>query len=341
MIHFKILIDLKTMKKQFLMTLVVIFTCGIIYSQNLIRVNNNPDIDADYTNLQDANNNASNGDTIYVESSTTVYSSVNINKRVTIIGPGFFLEENPNTQANKFEAILTSISFEAGSDGSVIIGCELSSNVTINADNITVKKCKPYTINIASPIENILILQNYISGHISGNGTITNSIISNNIVRYRIKLNPGGPVQISNNVIIGSSSTYDAINSYNSTIQNNIIVYESGLIQTNTGNSINNNILAIDGTNANGNQYNIVMSQVFEDYDGSLEFSTDGKWQLKAGSPAIEAGIDNVDCGAFGGVIPYVLSGLPDLPHIYEATIPATADSEAGLSVTVKVKSGN
>jgi hypothetical protein len=332
------------MKKQFLITLVVIFTCGIINSQNLIRVNNNPDIDADYTNLQDANDNASNDDTIYVESSVTAYPSANITKSVTIIGPGFFLDENPNTQANTFEAELSSISFETGSDGSIIIGCKINSNVSINVDNITVKKCNAYSIYLYNSINNILILQNYIRSSIStlSGGLITNSVISNNIVKQNIDLSPGsGSVQISNNVIIGTGSSFNLIDCYNSTIQNNIIVYEAGQIYTNTGNSINNNILAIDGTNANGNQYNIDMSLVFEDFNGSLGFSTDGRWQLKAGSPAIGAGIGDVDCGAFGGTIPYVLSGLPDLPHIYEATIPATADSEAGLSVTVKVKSGN
>ena len=331
------------MKKQFLITLVVIFTCGIINSQNLIRVNNNPDIDADYTNLQDANDNASNGDTIYVESSVTAYPSANITKSVTIIGPGFFLDENPNTQANTFEAELNSISFETGSDGSVIIGCEINS-VSINVDNITVKKCNAYSIYLYNSINNILIIQNNIRSSISttGGGLITNSVISNNIVKQNINLSAGsGSVQISNNVLIGTGIINYLINCYNSTIQNNIIVHESGQIVTNTGNSINNNILAIDGTNANGNQYNIDMSLVFEDFDGSLEFSTDGRWQLKAGSPAIGAGIGDVDCGAFGGTAPYVLSGLPDLPHIYEATIPATADSEAGLSVTIKVKSGN
>jgi hypothetical protein len=42
----------------------------------------------------------------------------------------------------------------------------------------------------------------------------------------------------------------------------------------------------------------------------------------------------------YGGVSPYVLSGLPPLPRIYEASIPGAAYSGEGLPVTIKVKAG-
>ena len=100
------------------------------------------------------------------------------------------------------------------------------------------------------------------------------------------------------------------------------------LIDENTGNTITYNMMASDGTDANGNQYNIDMDLVFADFDGALELSTDGKWELKAGSPAIGAGSGGIDCGAYGGPAPYILSGIPMLPHIYEADVPASATSD-------------
>ena len=118
------------------------------------------------------------------------------------------------------------------------------------------------------------------------------------------------------------------IDCYNATIQNNILTY--GNIQPNSGNTISYNILAVDGTNSNGNQYNTNMAM-----------STDGKWKLKDGSPAIGAGSGGADCGAFSGLSPYILSGIPNLPHIYEADVPASATSESGLQVTIHVKSGD
>jgi len=82
------------------------------------------------------------------------------------------------------------------------------------------------------------------------------------------------------------------------------------------------------------------MTTVFVDLNGTLGYSDDERYKLKAGSPAIGAGVSGVDCGAFGGVTPYVLSGLPPFPRIYEATIPGTAYSDKGLSCTIKIKAG-
>jgi len=153
------------MKKNLLLTLVITFTCGMVYSQNMIRVNNNPDFDADYTTLQDANDNASNGDTIYVEGSVTNYAGADISHSVTIIGPGFFLSENPATQANGLEAKFNgNINFNTGSDGSIITGCNFSSYyINIYVDDITVSRCKAYYIRFVGSSDNILVLQNYVS----------------------------------------------------------------------------------------------------------------------------------------------------------------------------------
>ncbi len=337
------------MKKFFLVILGVLLFGVISYCQNLIRVNNNPGIDADYTNLQDANDNASNGDTIYVEGSETEYFGADINKSVTIIGPGYLLTENPNTQANGLESKFSgNINFNEGSAGSSIIGCNLGNYgyMFINVDEVKIIRCFVNGIypSYIGEITNIVILQNYIIKEIktaSSSSSITNSIISNNIILgYILFSSNSGSIQIANNVF--SANPNFSIDCYNSTIQNNIICNErANAIYTNSGNTIINNILAYDGTDDNGNLYNIDMLNVFTAYnDYSAGISTDGKWQLKAGSPAIGAGVADVDCGAFGGAEPYVLSGLPNLPHIYEATIPATANSGDGLSVTIKVKSG-
>lgn len=333
------------MKKIFLVILGISFFGGICNCQNLIRVNNNPGIDADYTNLQDANDNASDGDTIYVEGSETEYPGANISHRVTIIGPGYFLSENLETHASGPEARFNGdINFNNGSAGSLITGCNFGYYYTnINENSISVIRCLVYDIKLTGVIENILVLQNYIRHSIqttSQTCAITNSLISNNIIEHQIDLDLNSSMQIANNVFVDKGSWSYPIDCYNSTIQNNIITGSHTQIRVNTGNTITNNILASDGINSNGNQYNVVMANVFVDYNATQGYSTDGKWQLKAGSQAIGAGVGGVDCGAYGGVNPYVLSGIPNLPHIYEASIPSTANSNEGLTVTIKVKSG-
>ncbi len=65
--------------------------------------------------------------------------------------------------------------------------------------------------------------------------------------------------------------------------------------------------------------------------------STDGKYQLKAGSPAIGYAYGGGDCGPFGGASPYVLSGMPNIPAIYELLVPGAGGSN--LNITIKAKS--
>lgn len=335
------------MKNLLFLMMIFALLCNSITAQHLFRVNNNNDFDADYATLEAAVGNASNGDTIYIEGSATEYAGAAINKQVTIIGPGFFLSENPKTQANNIDAAFNSdITFTSGSDGSTIMGCKFhsGSTVIINVSDITVIRNHLYSVQFNGISNNILIAQNYIESQVSTSwsspyGQITNSIISNNIMKYSISThNTSGSLIVSNNVFMTTYSTYP-IDCYNATIQNNILTY--GNIQPNSGNTISYNILAVDGTNSNGNQYNTNMASVFADYDGSLGLSTDGKWKLKDGSPAIGAGSGGADCGAFSGLSPYILSGIPNLPHIYEADVPASATSESGLQVTIHVKSGD
>ena len=327
------------MQKQLFCAIMLLCTFGVTNSQHLIRVNNNENADADYTNLQDANDNAMDGDTLYVEGSPTAYDMVQLSKKLTIIGPGYFLNENEMTQANGVSANVNNIYFNPGSTGSIIMGL-VTSDIYVAVNDLILVRCRIQDIYINSICDNILILQNYINNiQTLNSGIITNSIISNNLLNGIVLYSSSGSLQITNNVLIGSYWDHN-ISCYNASISDNIISYTTGYISTNTGNAINNNILATDGTNANGNQYNVVMANVFVDFNGTQGYSSDGKWQLKVGSPAIGAGLNGVDCGAFGGVSPYILSGIPALPHIYEANIPGTAYSDSGLSCTIKVKSG-
>ena len=318
--------------------------CNSLNAQQLHRVNNNTDFDADFTTLQAAVDAAIDNDTIYVEGSATVYDGATINKPLTIVGPGYYLDENPKTQANNVAASFGGdILFASGSDGSTIMACSFvpGYNVMISVSDITVIRNLLYGVRFDGTSNNILVAQNYVVNEIRAtSGQITNSVISNNIVRGQIiSGNTSASLVISNN-IFWNSGWATPIDCYNASIQNNILAGDNQTIWQNSGNTISYNIMASAGTNSNGNQFNVDMATVFADFDGSLDLSTDGKWELKAGSPAIGAGISATDCGAFGEPAPYVLSGVPNLPHIYEAEVPATATSESGLQVTIQVKSG-
>ena len=332
------------MKKLLLLIVLSALMGNSLKAQKLHRVNNNTDFDADFITLPAAVAAASDNDTIYMEGSSINYDGATIDKPLTIIGPGYFLSENPETQAINTSATIDSeLTFASGSEGSTIMGCEFESGteLTISVSDISVFRNILYQVEFNGASDNIVIIQNYVIGHINaGLGNITNTIISNNIIKGAIYAqSTSGPLVVSNNVCWTTNWTYP-IDCHNASIQNNILINDIATIAVNTGNTISYNILASDGTDANGNQYNIDMDLVFADFDGALELSTDGKWDLKAGSPALDAGSGAEDCGAFGGATPYVLSGVPNLPHIYEADVPASATSETGLQVSIKVKSG-
>ncbi len=334
------------MKKLLLLMMLSAFLCNILTAQTLYRVNNNTDFGADFTTLQAAVTAASNNDTIYLEGSAIEYEGATINKLLTIVGPGYFLDENPKTQANNVPATInTHIIFASGSEGSTIMGCKLlsSSSISLNVSDITITRNQAYIMTIDDICDNIVVTQNYFSYGIlvtAGSGQLTNAIISNNIITTQVQTrSTSGTTIVSNNVFMSTGVT-SPIDVYNATVQNNILAGANNSIRENTGNNISYNLLANDGTDSNGNQYNIDMNLVFADYNNALGLSSDGKWDLLAGSLAIGAGINGTDCGAFYGPTSYVLSGVPNLPHIYEAEVPASATSDSGLQVSIKVKSG-
>ncbi|MCK5906451.1 MAG: hypothetical protein KAG37_02620, partial [Flavobacteriales bacterium] len=156
-------------------------------------------------------------------------------------------------------------------------------------------------------------------------------------------------VCITNFGIIGTAS--------NSIFNNNIILGQINLASTGTGNVIKNNYikttLRVHGShlrnnlvkggiitdNGNNDSYNISdVGTGISDYFKSDASSSDGEYMLSDTSPAKNSGEDGVDCGPFGGTNPYVLSGIPKGPHIYDATIGTSANKEDGLDISIKIK---
>lgn len=320
-------------------TIFLLFILAFVFTAQakVWRVNNNTAMNANFTSFVAAQSTASANDTLYFEGSTVSYGNIVLTKPLVIIGPGYFLEENSQTQSNFITAKFGTIGFNTGSSGSILTGLVVQSLITINVSNITITKCNTESILLNSTnnsVGDVLLLQNYIEGELYDNGsnTIFNLIISNNYISngyystaFSFETTTAGT--ISNNVFEGNLYVS------NFTIANNIMTTGS-LTQNN--NVFYNNIC--NGTQfpvGNKNQQSIIMSGVFVGATGN---STDGQWKLKEYSPALVAGNDGTDCGMFGGSSPYVLSGLPSIPAIYEITMPTTGDNINGIDVTIKAK---
>ena len=333
------------MKKQQLIFQCLMFLAFFTAHATVWRVNNNPGISANFANFTAAQSGATAGDTLYFEGSGTAYGDITITKPLVLIGPGYFLTENPQTQANITSAQFGNIYFNTGSSGSVIMGLTVTGNTEIKVGNIWVMRNKLKLVYINSTISygNILISQNYLTSGIensSGSSTIFNILITNNHINdiaWNVNTGISFPANFSGVISNNICDNGTCMSVHNFTISNNILISGTANAIVPTDNVFFNNICNhAQVPSGNNNLQNVNMTDVFLGATGN---STDGQWQLKAGSPAILAGNDGLDCGMFGGPTPYVLSGMPPIPSVYELIMPSSANNVNGLNVTVKAKS--
>jgi hypothetical protein len=334
------------MKKAILLMMLLCILLTVPLLATTFRVNNKVSDNAAakiYSTLEKAQIAASNGDTIMLEGSQDNYSGTfQCTKRLIIKGPGYFLDENPGISANKLSAHISDMYFMDGSKGSVIIGVSLG-NVFIytGGNDITFRRCRLEYFAYIDNCENITFSESYfVSGSqsIRSNAAwliITNLVMMNCIVNGTIYINTGTGVflnNVFNNNQITIPTGFD--------MKNNILfTTEKANVQLPALPDIDicNNISISDhfGT-ANNNKANVAESSLFL---GASTASTDGTWQLKTGSPAIGAGVGGIDCGAFGGPGPYILSGAPTGPVIYQLDVSSHSNAADKLPVTIKVKS--
>lgn len=328
-------------------------------SATIWRVNNTLGVDADFTSVQVAHDSASAGDTILVEGSTIAYGNLAITKLLYIYGTGYFLTENDSTQAYPINAKLGNVTFNAGSGGSRMQGFQIGDGaanaVTINTDNIIFERNYinlndfAWMIVVGNNRTNIIIRHNYLvnlmnwfgSGFGISIGTnVTGTVIYDNYIHVPSAVTASGAIfsnNTSSSLIIRQNVLMGRLVFYNTVFENNI--YRSGnAVTSDITNIVRNNLC--NGTQfpaINGNQQSVNMTTVF-----LLTGSTDGQWRLKIGSPAIGAGFSEEDCGMYGnlpGVPVYILSGMPEIPAIFAATVPVVGTNSTGLDVNVKVKS--
>ncbi len=326
------------MKKLF--TLTMLFVALLFTNETyakIWRVNNTPGVNANYSNVQTAADAVTTlaGDTIHLEQSATSYGALTLTKPLVIIGSGFFLSGatgNTGLQANSaVETTLGSVDFSPGSANSVVTGCYIGTTY-VQTSNITLKRNYLYSwVYLYTGANNLTINGNYFFyGITQYSSPQTGLSITNNLFvsGYGVTTDASTTGTFENNTLIGGS-----INLYNFQINNNIL---SSVSFTPNNcvyfNNISNN--ANVGT-LNGNQSNVTMvNNVFV-----ASGTTDGQYQLKAGGPGIGTGFSGVDCGAFGNVNPYKLSGIPSVPTIYSLTVPPTGTTT--INVTISTKSNN
>lgn len=307
------------MKKQLFTiaaTAATLFT-GFMADAAIIRCNNTlPAGTRQYATLATAYAAAASGDTIYIEPSPTSYGDLTLTKQLTIVGNGYFLNENYPNYSNKNNSVVGNVRFDAGSEGTRITGLTIGIIYAFTS-NITIQRNKIDYIDIRGSVNNILIQQNYLNEIYSGSSYNGSSLVASNnfftnIYAKSVDVGGNGTASYENNVFQSN------ITINNATFQNNIFL---GTTITGTNNNLSYNIatsanlLPAGQNNLNG------QSDLF-----LTTGTTDGKWQLDPNSAAKGAGFGGVDCGIFGGPNPYVLSGIPSFPYVTNFIVPANSN---------------
>jgi hypothetical protein len=316
------------MKKEIFLTLTVCILVTLTTQANIWRVNNDASKGADYTTIQAAIDNAStfNGDTIHIEPSANVYAAANINKRVTIIGNGYFLTGtggNAGLQQNVSTSRVNSLTFNqgtgatptTGASGCSIAGLDIVSTLQLNnVANITITRCLiggQITFNAygSVAVAGIKITKNYITSGVGTSGftgTPSVDVTFENNIFSAIAGFANGTVQINlpttmkglfrNNIYNEGSFQLTLSNFY---VTNNIFT-AAVLSNTNVNNVYKNNIFVaatanngvVNGTA--GNVTGVTLTNIFASNVTSTTTVGDNRFNLLVGganpNPAVNGG---------------------------------------------------
>ncbi|MFC0875168.1 hypothetical protein ACE01N_01170 [Saccharicrinis sp. FJH2] len=310
-----------------------------------------------YNTLQEAYDNASAGDTIYLPGGSFNFPSVD--KPLVWIGVGYHPD---STAATYFTRINNPVNFSGNCDNTYLTGMHFMSNVTFGTSgqdvtDVTIFRCRisgSLTLKYNNTVEVLLndkvsecIIDGSIDAGMGSNVIIEKTILKGTLGHFRNSY-------MNHNIFTygarNSGSGYSFLLSYceNCQVKNSVINYYSyvnwradvyGSINNNFLNNIfAGNITFPDGTNTGS--YNITgvdLSTVFENIDGNFQdFSYLHNFHLKVGSPAAAAGMNGADIGIYGHTVPFKDGGLPVTPHIRSVEVnDETTNGLLPVSVTV------
>ena len=343
------------MKKTFF-TLIALLVCISSFA-TIRRVNNNPGVIATglvYSSFSDAHLAASSTvvDTIYLEPSDISYGGININKKIVLIGSGYFLDKNPITPFDKRSTKVSGISIVGTNSptttnptGTVLYGLTVQSDNGLYG-NITFGTSVT-TFGITSDISVIGCLFNTIIRNSYGGG---NNLIKRCFIIGDIN-NLASNTVISNCIILGSftgGSTNNLVKNCiifggitpNSAVTYNNIIFQgptATLSFPNESNVFNNVCVGCTSTPSFNNFFTTATNTIFQVAEPRiLDDLWDERFKLAVASPAKTKGVNGVDCGVFAGPDPYVLSGIPPFPMISAFTQGPTSGGNIPITISIK-----
>ncbi|MGV6832000.1 MAG: hypothetical protein ACWA5P_10645 [bacterium] len=366
----------KTLNALIICALLLFVTSAI--GQNIITIDNNPGSTTTYQTIQDAHDNATAGDIIYVQPSGTTYGTVTIDKSITIIGrshsePGKVSQlstviiRTSNVELKGLQ--LGGINYQSsGSPNSIpftgltVLDCEVSSfslgegfsAPTVTADDVTIRGSHILSsISIFPDATNVLISNNILTASqpISCWNTAS-TVISNNIFRYTSTQmifdnnNPSGTLLLFNNMFIftgGGTNSIVNLRSGDFNLSNNLTYsYVSGGSVTfqagSTGSFTESNTLA----NADPlfTDVDNTSSQSFAGFSSyNPGFRLEDDLTLQAGSPALTGGGGGSEMGLYNNGFIYNTIGNPrGIPILDVVSYDGAVPKNGNINVTINAK---
>lgn len=361
------------MKKTILMGIAALMLCGTV-NANSWRVCSKPEAGANFLSVAAAvaSNSVFAGDTLYIEPGhVETGGEVNIEKQLTIIGPGYNqIDNNINTADNR-EATFAGNQYGNGvritAEGCKIYGCCFTHGVYITANYTTIKGCKFYggvTMGgTGSTISQCLFYNCDLNSNSYHIRTTESALFENNIIFGRIAAyyddNCYSTCTFRNNTVITASNSKIFYSCINCEIYNNIIINTDNEFTTNTVNQITDTTWNRDKTLSNlasCNVYNNILSSKSDAtylnciFNKSVEEvliwnnanTFEEKFKHLSNGPAVGAGVNGTTCGAYGVVTggrAYQPAGIPQRrPYIYDANIDETPSSNNTINASFKIK---
>ncbi len=296
--------------------------------------------------FQDAYNAAVDGDTIHLPGGH--YSSLTVDKQITIIGTGHFPD---STLVTGHTQINGTMYFGSNADNAHFEGLYITGNLQANAadvtaDYFTIHRCLidgDFSLSGSriTPTLYLLISECVIRGNIDLSNT-TQAVLRNNIFQSRIHY--AYQSLFENNNFINSpyysggwhNSLYDC--DYN-LIRNNIFAHQVQLQFIYCQNSvIENNVFTTGtydfGTNSSASNYfSAPASTLFINWTSGSFLHSDN---FHLTSSVTYPGNDATECGIYGGAAPWKEGGVPVNPHFIQASIDSQTNSSGEVNVIIK-----
>jgi hypothetical protein len=338
------------MKK--LLVTAALFATALCANATTFTLNNSLPSPGQYTTWSAVHAAASSGDTILIQGSSINYLTLQLQKRLTLIGPGHSNVDKQNPQ----RAFCDYIEFSTGSTGSKVYGMESQYmyNSAANIDSVGIYNCKITTYLYHNQhgcnywiIDGCVFTNTGINAHAqsyqNGDMTYRNNIFNGHFTSFNGAYI--GYNYILNNIFLGTSgSSFQYCNYF---YVNNNIFYRGGIqpFATN-GISFSNNLsyqCAGGNTFPNGVNTENVDPQFETSIGTGAYFAYATDYHLKSTSPVLTAGNDGSQLGVYGGSGDFNQGGVPRNPYIKTFTItgPSTINAGSNLQIYFKAKARN